>query len=261
MHHILIQGTAGASRMLVTCAFLVLPGLVYADGLSDLKAALVRQQGQAPLKASIELKTWSRHGEGKDLDETNGLASIGIEDNARGMQVLYSRDVLNRMEAEEKAGEKDQKAKTPVLTALRELNSSELRGMTNAAGALLLSLEKLNFKSERAETWNGKPARLLNFDASLEKQRDKDKKYVKKLEGTTEIWIAADGTPLASRSRLAISGRALIVISFEMLNNEDHVYSLVGDRLIVLRKEMYNKGSGAGEKGETRIIKTLQLQS
>ncbi|WP_394779487.1 hypothetical protein [Undibacterium sp.] len=261
MSHTFTQSITGASRLLAIGALLALPGFAYADGLSDLKTALARYQAQTPLKASLELKTWSKHGEGKELDETNGLASVTVEENVRGSQVSYSRDVLNRMEAEAKAGAKDEKAKTPTITALKELSISELRGMSNAAGALLLSLEKLNFKSERAETWNGKPARVLTFEASLENQQARDKKYVRKLEGTTEIWIAADGTPLADRSRLNISGRALLVISFEMVNNEDHVYSLVGDRLVVLRKEIYTKGSGAGEKGEGRIIKTLQLQS
>lgn len=245
--------------LLAAGLFITAQGLAHADGLADLKAALGRLQGQAPIKATVEFKTWSKHGEGKDLDESSGLASIAIEDNSRGMQILYSRDVLSRMEAEERAKEKDQKAKTPTLTALRELNSSELRGMTNASNALSLSLEKLVFKGERAENWNGKPARVLSFEASLDKQADKDKKYVKKFEGTTEIWIAADGTPLASRSRLNMSGRALLVISFDMVNNEDHVFSQVGDRLVTLRKESYNSGSGAGEKGEGRITKTLQL--
>ncbi|MES2104410.1 MAG: hypothetical protein V4634_10350 [Pseudomonadota bacterium] len=251
---------AGYCRVLALSTLFIAPGFSRADGLADLKAALARQQGQTPIKAMLEFKTWSRHGEGKDLDESNGLASIAVEDNARGMQVLYSRDVLARMETEARAKERDQKTRTPTLNALRELNSSELRGMTSAAYALSLALEKLAFKSERAETWNGKAARLLSFDASLDKQDEKDKKYVKKFEGTMEIWIAADGTPLASRSRTNISGRALVVISFEVINNEDHVFSLVGDRLVTLRKETYNSGSGAGEKGEGRIIKTLQLQ-
>ncbi|HTD03382.1 hypothetical protein [Undibacterium sp.] len=235
-------------------------GIAHADGLGDLKAALARQQGQTPIKGSLELKTWSRRGDGKDLDESNGLASITIEDNLRGMQVQYSRDVLARMETEERAREKDPKTKTPTLSALKELNTGELRGMTNAAYALSMALDKLNFKNERPEVWNGKSARVLSFDASLDRQSEKDKKYVKKFEGTAEIWIAADGTPLASRSHQNISGRAFVVISFEAVNHEEQVFSLVGDRLIVLRKEVYNSGSGAGEKGESRVTKTLQLQ-
>ncbi|MES2069404.1 MAG: hypothetical protein V4488_03585 [Pseudomonadota bacterium] len=252
---------AGYRSVLAAGIFFVAAGLAHADGLADLKAALARQQGQTPIKASLEFKTWSRHGEGKELDENNGLGSITVEESARGMQVQYSREVLSRMEAEEQAKEKDAKAKTPTLSALRELNSAELRGMTRAAIALSLVLEKLNFKSERAEAWNGKPARVLSFDASLDKQNEKDKKYVKKFEGSMEIWIAADGTPLASRAHQNISGRALVVISFEAANHEEQVFSLVGERLITVRKETYNSGSGAGEKGESRVIKTLQLQS
>ena len=86
--------------LVVTVAGLLsmLCGMAQADGLADLKAALVRLQGHAPLKASIEAKTWSRQGEGKEQEETNGLANVAIDDGARGLQVLYSKEMLSPAE-------------------------------------------------------------------------------------------------------------------------------------------------------------------
>lgn len=235
--------------------------LAHADGLSDLKAALSRLQGQTPLKATVEAKTWNRQGEGKDVEETHGHASVSIEENPRGLQVLYSKDMLAKLEAEERQREKDGKAKTPTLSALNEVNSSALRPMISAAASLNRSLEKANFKAEKVDVFNGKPARLLNFELSMDKLSEKERKYMKKFDGQLDVWIAADGTPLASRSTQAVSGRAFIVISFEMKNEEEWVYGTVGDRLVALKKESKNSGSGMGERGEGKVSKTLQIQT
>lgn len=232
-----------------------------ADGLGDLKASLGRLQGQTPLKALIEAKTWSSQGEGKELQETQGSANVTIEDGARGLQVLYSKDMLARLEVEELAKEKNPKSKTPTLAASKEFSSGDLRPMISAAASLTRSLEKFVFKSEKQDSYNGKPARLLSFDMPLEKLPEEARKYAKKFEASMEIWIAADGTPLASRSHMNMSGRAFVVVSFENKAENEAVYSLVGDRLLTLRKESKNISSGMGEKGESKVIKTLQLQS
>ena len=247
-------------------AWLVAPWLMWAgqshaDGLGDLKAALLRLQGQTPLKALVEAKTWSRQGEGKDLDESQGTASVSIEEGARGLTVLYSKDLLSKLEAEERSKERDAKSKTPTLSALSEVNSSSLRPMLSAANVLSRSVEKAVFKSEKPDTYNGRPARALRFEMPIDKLSEKERKYMKNYDGVLDIWIADDGTPLASRSSIAIAGRAFVVISFDVKNDEDLVYTVVGDRLVALRKETRNSGSGMGEKGEGKTVKTLQVQS
>ena len=73
--------------------------------------------------------------------------------------------------------------------------------------------------------------------------------------------IAADGTPLASHFHFDVSGRAFVVISFTQKTDETRQYGVSGDHLLLLRKESKNATSGAGEKVESKIIKTLQLQS
>ncbi len=236
-------------------------GHAHADGLGDLKTALGRLSGHGPLKAQVEAKTWSRMGDGKELDETQGSATVFLEETNKGLNVLYSKDMLGKLEAEERTKEKDAKAKTPTLSALSEVNSSALRPMISAAGGLSRSLEKFVFKAEKIDNYNGKPARMLSFEPSIDKMSEKDRKYLKKLDGSFDVWIAEDGTPLASRSSQTISGRAFVVVSFEMKNEEDLVYGVVGDRLVALRKESRTSGSGMGEKGDSKVVKTLQVVS
>ena len=242
-------------------ACLLQAGPAHADGLGDLKAALARLQGQSPFKALVEAKTWNKQGEGKDLDETHGLASVSIEDGARGLTVVYSKDMLGKLETEERNKERDPKAKTPTLSALSEVNSSTLRPMLSAAGGLSRNIEKAIFKSEKPDAYNGRPARVLRFEMPIDRLTEKERKYMKNYEGVLDIWIAEDGTPLASRSSVAIAARAFLVVSFDTKNDEDWVYAVVGDRLVVVRKESRSSGSGMGEKGEGKTVKTLQVMS
>ena len=233
----------------------------HADGLTDLKTALTRLQGQTPLKAVLEISRSSRQGEGKELEESVSKATVTLEDGARGLQVLYGKDLLARVEAEANAKEKDAKAKTPTLSAMGDIGAGELRPMILAAGTLARRMEKAVFKSEEVQAYAGKPARLLSFEFPLESLPEKDRKYIKQYEGSLDIWIAADGTPLASHSKDKVSGRAFVVISFESNNDEQSVYSVVGQRLVMVRKETRSSGSGAGEKGESHVTKTLTPQA
>ncbi|MBY0572222.1 MAG: hypothetical protein K2P84_00950 [Undibacterium sp.] len=234
-------------------------GSAQADGLGDLKAALSRLQGHVPIKAVVEAKTWNRQGEGKEVEETQGKASVKVEEGQAGLQVSYSRDLLNTLEAEERAKEKDSKAKTPTLAALGEVNSSSLRPLISASASLTRSLEKANFKSEKVDTYNGKPARLLSFELSIDKLSEKERKYLKKFEGSVSVWIDADGTPLASRYSQSLSARAFLVVSFESKNDEEWAYTTVGDRLVALRREVKSSGAGMGEKSENKVTKSLQV--
>ena len=256
----MLKVSTGIHAVLLFAA-LVLVTPAQADGVSDLKSALARLQGQSPLRAQVDAKTWNRQGDAKETDEIQGAASVTVEEGARGLSVLYSKDMLTKLEAEERNKERDAKAKTPTLSALSEVNSSALRPMLSAASSLSRTLDKAVFKAEKPGTHNGKPARHLSFDLTLDKLSEKDRKYVKKFEGAIEVWIAEDGTPVASRSSQTVSGRAYVVVSFEFKNEEDHVYSVVGDRLVSTKKESRTSGSGMGEKGEGRAVKTLQVLS
>lgn len=246
--------------LVTSLLFSVCTSNVYADGLADLKSSLARLQGSTPLKAVVEARTWNRQGDGKDLEETSGYATVLLEENARGLQVLYSKDTLNKLDAEERAKEKDSKAKTPTLSALNEVNSSALRPMIFASASLSRMMEKATFKAERAETYKGQAARVLSFEFSTDRLSEREKKFVKKYEGTLEVWIAADGTPLACKASQAIHARAYMVVSFDSKTEEEWSFAVVGERLVATRKENRNSGSGMGEKGEGKVVKTLQIQ-
>jgi hypothetical protein len=245
-------------RLLPLSAVLFAASVAHADGLADLKAALGRLQAQTPLKATLDVKTMERHGDGADAVEKTGQASVSLDDGARGLQVLYAKDVLTRMDAESRQLAQDPKAKTPTVLALGKLDSSEIVPMTSAAAALARRLDESVFKAEKADAFGGKPARLLTFTVPVTKLPEQQRKYVKEFDSTLSVWIGADGTPLASETHTRLKGRAFVVISFEATDESSTTYTVLGDRLLALRNENRTSSSGAGEKGEERVVKTLQ---
>lgn len=232
-----------------------------ADSLTDLKSALGRYPGTTILKATVEAKVLNRNGEGKDQEEINGSASLTVEDGPRGLQMHFGRETLQRVEQEERAKEKDSKARSPVSVAMRELGISDLRTMTSSAPQISRRLEKAVLRSERQDVLNGKNVRVLNFEIPIDKLSEKDKKYIKKYDGTLEVWIDSDGTPLQMKATEVISGRAFVVISFEARDEEQLTFGVAGDRLVVLKKERRISSSGAGERADSRVNKSLQILS
>ena len=247
-------------RTLLLSTLLLQPLLSHADGLADLKAALPKLSSSMPIKAQLSVKTQSRQGEGKEATVDHGAASITVEDDAQGLRTSLGADLLAKLRAEDVGREQDANAPAPTSLALQQLGAREVRSLTSAADMLGRLLARASFKQESAATLNGQPARLLAFDLGAGPLRERDKKYVKHVEGSLQVWIAADGTPLEARSQLKISGRAMIVISFETTQNDRLVFARQGDRLVVVTREQTQSSSGGGEKGETTTSYALQLQ-
>jgi len=241
-------------------ALLLVPALARADGLADLRSALQKLSAPQPIKAQVTLKVQARRGEGSDATLDLGAASLSVEDDAQGLRLQYGADLLARQRAEDVAREQDAKAPTPTNLALQSLGVRDIRSLTAGAETLGRFLARATFKQETATTLSGQPARLLNFDLGPGKMREQDRKYIKDTEGSLEVWIAADGTPLEARSRLALKGRFALVISFESVSNDHMVFARQGDRLLILTRDRVDTASGAGDKGETKLEYALQLQ-
>ena len=230
-----------------------------ADGLADLRAALARPQAAVTLRGVLKADTTSRQGDGPDADDDRGQAQVQFEDGPQGLRLMFGRETLQRVEQEERSRQRDPKARTPTLTGMKALEVHELRGMLSPTAALLAKLDDATPKAEVPEAWNGQPARRLSFELGLGKMRERDRKYIKKYEGSLDIWIGADGWPLALRQQTLASGRAFLVVSFEMRAKEEQTFLLVDDRLVVVRRDSQGSGAGAGEKGESHALRELQL--
>lgn len=243
---------------LVLLALIGLSPCAQADAVRDLKAALGRLQGQTPIKGQISVKSENRQSDGDDeARNTSGAAQVAFEDGPQGLRLSYPQPLLAKALQEDANKDANPKASTPTATGLSSLGFQDVRTMTRAAEGLLRTLNRATFKNERAETWQGRAARVVSFDVP---PRQPDK-YVKKFSNLLEVWVAPDGTPLAARQTQSMSGRAMMVITFEMKSSEETLYSVVGDRLVAARRSSQSSGEGAGEKGQQSRQLQLELGS
>lgn len=240
-------------------AALMACGLARADGLSDLRAALSRAVGATPVRATVEARTTRKIGEGKDADEEIGRAAVMAEDGAAGLSIVHNKDLLARMDAELTAKARNPNARTPTLWALDELRVRDVTALTSAAPVLLRTIERAQFRGEKVAAHQGKAARMLTFEIPITALSARDRKYAKQYSAVFDVWVGADGTPLASRLHQSLSGRAFVVVSFDSDYREECTYGLAGDRLLALRRTTRSVASGAGERDERTVVSTLQL--
>lgn len=227
-----------------------------ASGLDDLRAALQGLRGVVPIKVMLtaQVTTASRDDDDK-VRNASGSATLSAEDGPQGLRLAYPREVIAKTVAEGAGRQSDSTAPIPTRNALNQLDYGNVHGMVHAAETLLIRLEGAKLKSERAEAWNGKPARRLSLDLTV----PKNQQFVDKQTLTMEVWVDEAGRPLASRTDAVTKGSAYIVVTFETKSSDERVYNVVGDRLLVVRRDSSGSGSGAGQRGDTKATVTLQV--
>lgn len=229
-----------------------------ASGLDDLRTALGGLRGTAPVKVTLtaQVTTTSKDDDDK-VRNASGTATLSAEDEPQGLRLVYPREVIAKATAEGAARQTDSAAPIPTRNALNELDYARVHGMVRAAEALLVRLEGAKLKAERSEAWNGKPARLLILELTV----PKNQQFVDSQSATLDVWIDETGRPLASRAETTTKGSAYIVVTFEAKSREERTYTVVGNRLLVTRRDSSGSGSGAGQRGETKATVTLQAGS
>jgi hypothetical protein len=236
----------------------ILCGQVYADGLSDLKQALSRLQGKSEVSASFELVTFEK----RDEEEKNGQIKIHLKEDMTGLQITHDQKVLDQLDLESKNKDENEDAKTPTLNAINRLSTSSLRGALSASSHLERRINKATFLGEKNELYQGQSVRLLSFDMPVEAIID-DKKvrgYVNKFEGTYQVLIADDGTPLEIAMTFKGKGSAFVFFTLKASGTSISKYQVINGRLINVFKEYKNKNSsvfGDYELTGTEVIDLL----
>ncbi|GLH74870.1 hypothetical protein GETHLI_33720 [Geothrix limicola] len=237
---------------------LLVCAVMHADALSDLRGALARLNGQEPVKANLVYQFWSQQGDDKQPVVTEGRANSQVEDGPQGLKICWNRSLIQTAAQEARAKALDPEKKTPTRRAIEGVKAIDVAEYLNGSDELLRTLDQAQLIEEKAETWQGRPARLLSLKVTP-RLGQRDKKYVKELEATAKIWIGADGLPLASETQVHMKGRALLVISFEQNQKQEYRYVRAGNRLVVVHHVDESSGSGGGEKGQTKTVVDLSL--
>lgn len=241
------------AAFLLSC--LVFP--LQAGGLDDLRAALNRMQGQGSLRGIYDVNAWSRGGKGKEIEESTGTASAWVEEDAAGLQIRWDRALLQRADEKVKAAKGAQKRDSPTL-GIDSASPLKIHGAMNFAPKLARLLATGQLKQDRADTCQGKPARLLEIQLTPPGSGDKEMDP-KENAYTAQIWVGVDDVPLAATLTKLVKASKLF-ISIEMANTEEFTFALVANRLVVLRREERMTTKTLGIEAQQRTIATFTLK-
>lgn len=244
--------------------FAIVSNTSHADGLQDLKDALNRLQGENNITAVLSTSTLRNKGKGKKKKVTKGQVSVWLADSPEGLQVVYSNDILAKMEKEALDKAENEEAETMTLNAIDGINASELHSMLSASASLLRDIQQAEYLDEKLDIYNKHPARLLRFKLPMKYFiSDKEtRSYVKKFDATYHLWIDAQGNPLGSKMAFKGKGRAYIFFTMEATGAGFSTYKIVGNRLVNVHQEStFENDSTFGKYSGGKVIKlTVQPQ-
>lgn len=233
---------------------LLLANPAFANGLDDMRAALAGLQGQGALAGSYEVRQQKVDLDGKKPPE-NASATAQVVEDGSGLQLRWDRAVLRRAneEAHPAPGAKKSEA---LSTLIGSTSALRVAGAVNYAPALLHVLQGSQLKSERADSYQGKPARLLEL-ALTEPNPDEQQVKMKESVHTAQVWIGADGMPLAASVTHRRKASVMVFLSFEQNAKEDFVFSVAANRLVVLKRDEQGTAKGLGNESRYRNTYTF----
>ncbi len=228
-----------------------------ASGLDDLRAALQKLQGTEPVKASLDHSFWRQTTEDKKPVVSQGRITAQLEDGPQGLKVAWGRGTLQQAAKELAAQEREPDRPAPTRLALRGVDPLEVAEALSHGEALLRDLAQAQLQEEKAEAWQGRPARLLVLKLTP-KIPESQKKYLKELKVDAKVWVGADGVPLAFTSSVAYKGSRMF-ISFEGGNTQELQFSRIGNRLVATRVTTEDRNAGLGASTQTKKTTVLTL--
>jgi menaquinone-dependent protoporphyrinogen IX oxidase len=233
------------------------------DGLGDLTHALNTLQGSGEISAELATSSVRIRGEGKDEKITKGEVTVWLEDTVHGLQVLYSDDILTKMDDEAVLRMENEDAATTTLNAVDRINASELNAMLSASSSILRTISMAEFLDEKQEQLKDETVRVLRFKLPIEQiLRDKKtRSYVKKFLAHYYIWIDDKGIPLQSRMQYTGKGRAYIFFNMKSSGEEQTQYQVVNNRLVMVHSHQKNTNDTTFGLFQYQETKTLQPQT
>jgi len=207
-----------------------------AGGKSDLARRLESLHAPAPAAVSLRLDLrLERTVHGKTA-KAEASFHVDVEEGPAGLRVLWEPDLLRQANEEERAHDGDAQRLTPLRDGLKELDPARIGHLLDQAGSLA-GLTKGDLVEEAAEAFAGKEARRLVFRFSPRLSWT-EQYYLRRSEGRFTVWVAADGTPLASASEASFEGKTSRTFGrFKGLATIRTRYAVDGGRLRVAERD------------------------
>ncbi|UOD30803.1 hypothetical protein INH39_03435 [Massilia violaceinigra] len=241
--------------------YLVMMGLLAtgpacAGGFEDMKTALALLQGQGTLRAAYEARETHTEFDAKPLKgPETAMVVAQVEDDPGGLEIRWDRGLLKRA-ADESSVAKGARRKQALSQLVGSSSAPRLAVAMNYAPRLLQSLSIAQFKSERADSYQGKPARLVELVMAPQEEVNQN---VSIKENTIEarFWLGPDGVPLGAVTTHTVKAKLMVFMSYEKTTKEEFTFGVVNNRLVVLKREMQGKEKGPGTENEFKNLYTV----
>lgn len=239
-------------------ATLLASGLSQADGLGELRDSLAKFNGTAAIGAQLSMQKASKNGDSDEPKLSSAQARVNASSSNGALQISYDAATLASVETEANKRSGDAEAVTPLADLLRDITPTQVNTMLSYAGSLTRKLEQATLKDDKADTFDGKPARLLVFEVPLNASA-KDRASMKEYTGTLKVWLDDTGVPLAIDQEQVFSGRRML-ISFKGSSSESATLHQVGERLVVVEQKRGQAFSGFGQMSDSSTTTMLTIQ-
>lgn len=236
---------------------LVLAVPLAADPLGDIRAALGKLTASQPIRATYELQR-SVANEGKfDNDAFTGKAVVELEGEGGDFRVVFPRPLLDQISREQESRMQDVNRPTPTVSALSQIDPVETANAIDFAPTLLRMLHGARVVSDAASTFQGKPARalVLRLADRIEK---KNAGRVKVSENRLTLWLGPDLIPVGAEHILNAKF-SFLIFKGESKQKKSWYFAQVADRLVRVRHESTESGTGMGQKSHETVVATVKV--
>src|SRR6476660_8676620 len=116
--------------------FLLAPTLLFADGLTDVRATLQKLQSDQTVRARVEIKSRHSGGESNKQRQFGGDSLVTIENGADGLKLIWSAEEVRQSRKAAWAEVANPDAPKSESGTLKALDSAQALNLLDAADSL-----------------------------------------------------------------------------------------------------------------------------
>jgi hypothetical protein len=238
---------------------LLAPTLLFADGLTDVRATLQKLQSDQPIRARVEIKTRHSGGESNKQKQSEGVSSVIVESGGEGLKLSWTPDQIKASRKAAWAETANPDAPKSDIATLKALEAGHALNLLDAADPLRRGLERAALLEDKSDTRKGKPTRLLviRVDLALDEE---ERKALKSSETIEKLWLDGDGIPVAMERNIEAKFSKFL-IGFKIHERETREFQCAGGRLVTTSSTKESSGSGFGHSEESHTTITVTLLS
>lgn len=243
--------------VLPALGFLGFLATAHADPFTDLRTTLGSMQGRDAIHAEVDVKRSSRDA-GSASPKADAHATLSVRADAQGLELAFAPTLLEQATHEAAAKAANPDLSSPINDVLQEATPAEINDLVGFAPSLLRKIDGATLKESRADTFEGKPARLIVLELPM-RVSTKDRDALKHYEGSMKIWLDADGTPLAAERTQRYEGRKFL-IGFTTTRSVSSRFQHVGSRLVAVAQTRHDTFTGFGQDNDTTVATRVSVQ-